>query len=81
MAKPRLVTLLEQTNINPLRCFGDRNTLKRIVNGLQQLGRKAVNWIVEAKWQSQLMGSKSLWDWEDPRMLRPLSAILLWTQV
>jgi hypothetical protein len=60
MVKPWLVTLLKQTNINPLQCFGDHNTLKRIVNRLQQLGCKAVNWIVEAKWRSQLMGSKSL---------------------
>ncbi|KAJ2925838.1 hypothetical protein H1R20_g11252, partial [Candolleomyces eurysporus] len=74
MKKPRLVTLFERTNINPLLNIGDRDILTRLFRGLQQIGREAIDWIVEAKWRSQLMGNHSRWDWEDPRTLRPLGS-------
>ncbi|KAJ2927229.1 hypothetical protein H1R20_g9863, partial [Candolleomyces eurysporus] len=76
MKKPKLLVLLERADINPLRCFGERSTLRQIVSGLQQLGREAIGWILEARWRSQLMGDRSLWDWEDPRALRGLRSIL-----
>ncbi|KAJ2936422.1 hypothetical protein H1R20_g672, partial [Candolleomyces eurysporus] len=71
MKKPRLVTLFERTSINPLLNIGDKGTLRRLYQGLQQVGREAIDWIIEARWRSQLMGSRSLWNWEDPRTLRP----------
>jgi hypothetical protein len=49
---------------------------RQIVNRLQQLGQETINWIVEAKWQSQLMGTCSLWDWDNPQILLPLFTIL-----
>jgi hypothetical protein len=76
MAKPKLCVLLERTDINPLHCFGDCTTLRQVVNGLQQLGREAIGWMVEAKWRSQLIGDRSLWDWEDPCTLHPLLSLL-----
>jgi hypothetical protein len=57
MKKPKLLVLLERTNINPLCCFGDGSTLRQIMLGLQQFGREAINWITKARWQSQLMGN------------------------
>ncbi|KAJ2923698.1 hypothetical protein H1R20_g13397, partial [Candolleomyces eurysporus] len=72
MKKPKLLILLERADINPLRCFGERSTLRQIVSGLQQVGREAIGWILEARWRSQLLGNESLWDWEDPRALRGL---------
>ncbi|KAJ2922287.1 hypothetical protein H1R20_g14808, partial [Candolleomyces eurysporus] len=73
MDKPRLVALLESTQINPLRNLGKRSVLQQIFQGLQQLGREAIDWIIEARWRSQLLGDQSLWNWEDPRVLRPLA--------
>ncbi|RXW14020.1 hypothetical protein EST38_g11836 [Candolleomyces aberdarensis] len=76
MKKPRLVSLLERTSINPLKNIGDQFILTRLFHGLQQVGREAIDWIVEARWRSQLMGKRSLWDWEDPRILKPLGRMV-----
>ncbi|KAJ2923544.1 hypothetical protein H1R20_g13550, partial [Candolleomyces eurysporus] len=75
MNKPRLATLLERANINPLLNIGDKGQLTRLFRGFQQLGREAIDWIVEARWRSLLLGERSLWNWEDPRVLRPLFPI------
>ncbi|RXW12197.1 hypothetical protein EST38_g13656 [Candolleomyces aberdarensis] len=75
MEKPRLAVLLEQANINPLLNIGNRRQLTQLFRGLQQLGREAIDWIIEARWRSLLLGKRSLWDWEDPRTLRSLSPI------
>ncbi|RXW16344.1 hypothetical protein EST38_g9514 [Candolleomyces aberdarensis] len=77
MKKPHLVALLEGTSINPLLNIAkEKVTLKRLYCGLQQLGREAIDWITKARWRSVLMGDRSLWDWEDPRVLRPLEALV-----
>ncbi|RXW11657.1 hypothetical protein EST38_g14199 [Candolleomyces aberdarensis] len=76
MEKPRLALLLENTNINPLLNIGEKDRLKRMFRGLQQLGREAIDWIVEARWRSLLLGDRSLWNWEDPRQFPRLAHIV-----
>ncbi|RXW19084.1 hypothetical protein EST38_g6780 [Candolleomyces aberdarensis] len=76
MEKPRLALLLERANINPLLNIGDKGQLKRMFRGLQQLGREAVDWIIEARWRSLLLGERSMWDWEDPRILPTLFPVI-----
>ncbi|KAJ2934240.1 hypothetical protein H1R20_g2846, partial [Candolleomyces eurysporus] len=76
MEKPRLAVLLERANINPLLNIGDRDQLRRMFQGRQQLGREAVDWIIEARWRSLLLGEPSMWDWEDPRTLPTLYPVV-----
>jgi hypothetical protein len=47
MDRPRLAMLLESVSINPLKNIGDHDTLQQLYKGLQQLGREAVDWILE----------------------------------
>jgi hypothetical protein len=75
MEKPCLALLLENTSINPLLNISGKDQLRRMFKGLQQLGREAIDWIVEARWRSLLLGERSLWDWEDPRILPRLAPI------
>ncbi|KAJ2923305.1 hypothetical protein H1R20_g13791, partial [Candolleomyces eurysporus] len=56
MEKPCLANLLKHANINPLLNIRDKDQLRRMFWGLQQLGREAVDWIIKARWHSLLLG-------------------------